>query len=61
MARGSATVSSLFVYSEISSSFSLEQVLRFGSLPGVCGREPEVMIDILRAYTETYLKEEVPI
>ena len=48
-----------FVYSEISSSFSLEQVLRFGSLPGVYGREPEVMIDILRAYTETYLKEEV--
>ena len=48
-----------FVYKEISDSFSLNEVLRYGSLPAIYGCSPEERIDILNSYTETYLKEEV--
>ncbi len=48
-----------FVYSEIAETFDLSEVLRYGSLPGVYGRSPETMMDILRTYTETYLNQEV--
>ena len=48
-----------FVYSEIAETFDLSEVLRYGSLPGVYGRPPETMMDILRTYTETYLNQEV--
>ncbi len=48
-----------FVYQEIRDTFSLTDVLQFGTLPGVYGRSQEDKIDILRAYTETYLKEEI--
>jgi predicted AAA+ superfamily ATPase len=48
-----------FVYQEISDTFSLTNVLQFGTLPGVYGRTVEDKIDIHRTYTETYLKEEV--
>jgi predicted AAA+ superfamily ATPase len=48
-----------FVYAEIASNFSLEEVLRFGSLPAVFGQEQEVKIDILKSYAEIYLKEEI--
>jgi uncharacterized protein len=48
-----------FVYAEITDAFSLADTLQFGSLPGVFGRSTESKIDILKAYTETYLTEEI--
>jgi predicted AAA+ superfamily ATPase len=48
-----------FVYQEIGEDFSLKEILRFGSLPAVYGRTREEKMGILRAYTETYLKEEI--
>jgi uncharacterized protein len=48
-----------FVYEEIADSFSLTDILQFGSLPGVYGRSPENKTDILRAYADTYLTEEI--
>jgi len=48
-----------FVYQEIRNSFSLDEVLRFGSLPAVYGCSPEERFDILNSYTETYLRKEV--
>ena len=40
-------------------SFSLTDILQFGRLPGVYGRSPENKTDILRAYADTYLTEEI--
>ena len=48
-----------FVYEEIAEAFSLDEVLRFGTLPAVYGRSTEEKIDILNSYTETYLREEI--
>jgi predicted AAA+ superfamily ATPase len=48
-----------FVYQEIEESFSLPEVLRFGTLPALSSRPREGKMDVLRAYTETYLKEEI--
>jgi predicted AAA+ superfamily ATPase len=48
-----------FVYKEIPDTFSLDDVLCFGTLPAVYGRSREEKIDILNSYTETYLREEV--
>lgn len=48
-----------FVYQEIAESFCLDEVLRFGTLPAVYGRSQEDKYDILNAYTETYLREEI--
>ena len=48
-----------FVYEEIKDQFDLKKNLKFGSLPGVYGHTEEEMIDILKTYTETYLKEEI--
>jgi len=48
-----------FVYQEIADTFSLDEVLRFGTLPPVYGRSTEEKIDILNSYTETYLREEI--
>lgn len=48
-----------FVYQEIAGSFCLDEVLRFGTLPAVYGRSQEEKYDILNAYTETYLREEI--
>lgn len=48
-----------FVYKEIADTFSLMDILQFGSLPGVYGRRPETQMDILKAYAETYLTEEI--
>jgi len=45
---------------EIASQFDLDQALRFGTLPPVVTAEtPDDKADILRAYTYTYLKEEI--
>ena len=48
-----------FVYQEIQGEFDLEDVLRFGSLPVLYQKNREEKVDILTAYTETYLKEEI--
>ncbi|MBI4668226.1 MAG: ATP-binding protein [Elusimicrobia bacterium] len=48
-----------FVHQEIACDFDLEQVLRFGSLPAVYGKSDEEKTDILKAYAQTYLKEEI--
>ena len=48
-----------FVYKEIADTFSLDEVLRFGTLPAVYGRSREEKFDILNSYSETYLREEI--
>jgi predicted AAA+ superfamily ATPase len=48
-----------FVHSEIEDSFNLEDVLRFGTLPAVHGKPDEEKADILGAYANTYLREEI--
>jgi len=48
-----------FVYEEVADSLDLDDVLRYGTLPGVYGRPPEAMADILKAYVSTYLNEEI--
>ena len=44
---------------EMGDGFDLERVLRFGSLPTTVGLAPDDAADFLRAYAETYLREEV--
>ena len=48
-----------FTYAEIEESFGLDEVLRFGSLPSVYGKSEEDKIDLLKAYTNIYLREEI--
>lgn len=48
-----------FTYQEIREEFDLETVLRFGSLPALYKKTEPEKIDILTAYSETYLKEEI--
>lgn len=48
-----------FVYAEVSDDFDLEKTLRLGSLPAIYGKSEEEAIDVLRSYTETYLREEI--
>jgi predicted AAA+ superfamily ATPase len=48
-----------FIYFEIEKSFELDDILRFGSLPSVYGRSAQEKIDLLMAYTNTYLREEI--
>ena len=48
-----------YVSSEIAGDFSLETVLKYGSLPGIYGKAPELMKDQLTAYVNTYLREEI--
>ncbi len=48
-----------FTYGETVADFDLEEVLRYGSLPAICGQAPAEKIDILRSYAETYLREEI--
>lgn len=65
MLAGRALTRSLFslLYEEIKNSsidFSLDRVLRFGSLPAVyTASSDERRKEILRSYTETYVKEEI--
>ncbi len=47
------------VHTELAESFQLEEVLKFGSLPEVISLEPADKSDFLRAYVETYFKEEI--
>jgi predicted AAA+ superfamily ATPase len=44
---------------ELGRDFDLASVLRFGSLPPVVGRTEGVCRRFLKAYTQTYLKEEI--
>lgn len=48
-----------FIFSEIEEGFDLEDVLRFGSLPSIYGKNVEEKIDNLKAYTNIYLREEI--
>lgn len=48
-----------FVYQELGQSFDLDDVLQHGTLPGVYGLSGEEKRDVLHAYVNTYLKEEV--
>lgn len=48
-----------FIYDEIKDSFNLEDVLQFGTLPAIYGKSREEKIDILKTYSETYLREEI--
>ena len=48
-----------YIYEEISDTFLLEDVLHYGTLPAVYLRDEADKRDILKTYTETYLKEEI--
>jgi len=48
-----------FVYQEIKNSFDLDEILQFGSLPAIYGKTPDQKADILNAYANIYLKEEI--
>ncbi|OHD75179.1 MAG: hypothetical protein A2177_06620 [Spirochaetes bacterium RBG_13_68_11] len=48
-----------FVHAEIANTFDLEDALRFGTLPAVHGRPDAEKADILGAYANTYLREEI--
>lgn len=48
-----------YVQEEMGDRFSLDAVLRFGSLPGIFGKDPETTKDLLMAYVNTYLREEI--
>ncbi|MBM4278486.1 MAG: ATP-binding protein [Deltaproteobacteria bacterium] len=48
-----------FIFFEIEKSFGLDDLLRFGSLPAVYGRSEQEKMDLLAAYTNTYLREEI--
>jgi hypothetical protein len=47
-----------FVARELGADFSLDAVLRFGSLPGIYS-EQRYRVDKLRAYVHTYLRQEI--
>ncbi len=48
-----------FVYAEIADTFDLEEALRFGTLPAIHGLADREKADILGAYANTYLREEI--
>lgn len=47
------------VLREIGEGFDLERSLRFGTLPAVVSADDEDATELLRAYAETYLREEI--
>jgi predicted AAA+ superfamily ATPase len=47
------------LHSELGASFSMDEVLRYGSLPEVFSLEAPDKQDYLRTYVETYFKEEI--
>jgi predicted AAA+ superfamily ATPase len=44
---------------ELGDEFSLDDVLRFGSLPAVVTADDDTKVEILTAYAQTYLREEI--
>ncbi len=48
-----------FVHTEIADTFELEEVLRFGTLPAIHGLADREKTDVLGAYANTYLREEI--
>ena len=48
-----------FTHSELGERFSLDLVLRWGSLPSVVSMNDEERTEYLRSYCQTYLKEEI--
>jgi predicted AAA+ superfamily ATPase len=59
---GRALLNHLFplTFRELGEDFSLEQVLRWGSLPAVINEQnPEVRNALLRTYVDVYLREEI--
>jgi len=58
---GRALVFSLFPFTvdELGDDFNLYETLRFGSLPLIYEKIPEIKIKMLQAYTEIYLREEI--
>ncbi len=48
-----------FTYSEIGDGFKLDDVLLYGALPPVIDADTDDKIEILSAYTNTYLREEI--
>lgn len=64
MLAGRALTYKLFPFTcrEMGESFSLSKTLLFGSLPGIIfENSPEIIRERLRAYVDTYLKEEIEI
>lgn len=46
------------VATELNPDFNLDEVLRFGSLPGIL-TDPAFRVEMLRAYVHTYLRQEI--
>lgn len=44
---------------ELKGQFQLEEILRFGSLPALLGREKNQKVDFLTTYIHTYLQQEI--
>lgn len=47
------------ISSEIGAEFDLDRTLRFGTIPPVVAQDDATARDILRAYADTYLREEI--
>jgi len=48
-----------FTRQELGDTFRLDDALRFGTLPPLTNRSDPDKLDILRAYSDTYLREEI--
>jgi predicted AAA+ superfamily ATPase len=48
-----------YVQQEMGDGFSLDSVLRYGALPSILGKDIETTRDLLAAYVNTYLREEI--
>lgn len=48
-----------FTAKELGERFNLDEAIRFGTLPPLLGKSDQDRQDILRAYTDTYLREEI--
>lgn len=48
-----------FVYQEVKEKFSLDTILKFGTLPPLLNKSDSEKTEILSAYVNTYLREEI--
>lgn len=48
-----------FLYEEIQDRFTLEDALRYGTLPAIFGKNDADKLDVLQTYAHVYIKEEI--
>lgn len=61
MLAGRAVEKNLFplTWDELGNTFDLDDALRFGTLPSLCGKNEVEKQQIMSAYVQTYLREEI--